>query len=130
MKAKYFILALGVALYLGPAQAQTATTPLAGCTAASFVEGGIDNVIQTNGAGYTPKCLHIRVGAAVTIQASNHHPLSAMPDVDGAANPFAQATPFVAPATQVFSQPGLYGYFCENHGDSSGAGMAGVIWVD
>ena len=131
MHAKYLALPLALSVYLSldVAQAQTAP-PVVGCTAADYVDGGADTEIQTNGSGYTPKCLHIRVGSSVTIQASSHHPLSAMPDIYGAANPFAQATPFVAPTTQVFTQPGLYGYFCENHGDASGAGMAGLILVD
>ena len=133
MNSKYFALplalALGVVVSIESTSAQSAP-PIAGCTAASFVEGGATNMIQTSGASYTPKCLHIRVGASVTIQASGHHPLSAMPDIDGAANPFRKATPFVDPATQVFNQPGIYGYFCEAHGDSEGDGMAGVIWVD
>lgn len=133
MNAKYLALpfALGVCLSFDVAQAQTQTAlPSARCTAAEYVDGGDDTVIQTSGFSYTPKCLHIRVGSSVTIQASSHHPLSAMPDIDDAANPFAQATPFVAPTTQVFNQPGLYGYFCENHGDATGAGMAGLILVD
>ncbi|MCB0407592.1 MAG: hypothetical protein KDD34_05260 [Bdellovibrionales bacterium] len=103
--------------------------PIAGCTDASFIDGGSENIINTSGASYTPKCLRVRVGAFVTIEATQHHPLAAMPDIDGALNPFASESPSVIPITQQMNSPGFYGYFCTRHGDEEGDGMAGVIEV-
>lgn len=103
---------------------------VAGCTAADFVEGGPDSQITTVGTAYSPKCLKVKVGSSVTIQASKHHPLSAMPDINETPNPFSDQAKFVTAQTRVMDTPGVYGYFCEAHGDAEGDGMAGAILVE
>ncbi len=131
MKVSVWSIALGAGLLISTSQASAQSTgPIAGCTAGSFTDGAADNMIETAGTSYTPKCLKVKVGARVTIQATAHHPFSAMPDLDGVANPLASSPHAVAPVTQVFRQPGFYGYFCEAHGDAEGDGMAGVILVE
>lgn len=103
---------------------------IAGCTKDKFVMGSDVNQITTSGTNFTPKCLRVKAGATVAIQGSNHHPLSAMADIGGAQNPFATTMAATEPQTRKMDQPGTYGYFCENHGDPSGSGMAGVIVVE
>ncbi len=103
---------------------------ISGCTAEKFVSGARTNEIGTTGASYTPNCLKVKVGATVTIKASNFHPLSAMPDIEGKQNPFADFKIFVATQTRTMDRVGLFGYFCANHGSDKGLGMAGVILVE
>ena len=105
------------------------TLTVAGCSAKDFVLGSESNQINTSGSQYSPKCLKVRTGSAVTIQASTHHPLFAMPNIDNVENPFASTALFVSPQTRRLVTPGLYGYFCDAHGDAEGDGMAGAIWV-
>lgn len=104
--------------------------PIAGCKDTDFVQGADKNQINSVGKTYSPKCLKIKIGAEVTIDASSHHPLEAMPDIDKAPNPFANAPQFKAPQTRTMNQAGLFGYYCDAHGDQTGKGMAGVIWVE
>lgn len=111
----------------GSAFAQSAS--VAGCTASSFVQGTDNNVIQAMGASYTPKCLKVKLGSVVTIQASAHHPLAAMADID-APNPFASNEEMTTTQTRQMNQKGVFGYFCTAHGDSEGDGMAGAILVE
>lgn len=116
---------------LSQAQIEAAPqAPLAGCTDTSFVKGTDKNQITTAGASYTPKCLRVKIGASVTIQASQHHPLAGIPAANGLVNPFEANGHFVVAQTRVMNQAGLFGYYCENHGDSEGDGMAGVILVE
>jgi predicted lipoprotein with Yx(FWY)xxD motif/plastocyanin len=100
---------------------------VAGCKLADFVEN--ISTINVSGHTYTPKCLRVKKGSSISFTASSMHPLNAMKDVMGFANPLrklgAQRTNF----THQFLNTGLFGYFCENHGDINGGGMAGVIEV-
>ena len=134
MKSK-FVMFLQVATititysFVTPAAAQISKS-IAGCTIDSFVQGTENNQINTTGMTYTPKCLKIKVGATVTIQANSRHPLLAMPDINKAINPFSTNSSYTTPQTRKMNEPGLYGYFCDRHGDSSGDGMAGVIMVE
>jgi plastocyanin len=87
------------------------------------------NTVAFGGSrGYTPRCLKVKAGATVTIQASPRHPLEFV------ATSLVKATDPVAPSqvpvTRVFTEPGVFGFFCSVHGDASGAGMAGVIVVE
>lgn len=103
---------------------------IAGCSADSFVQGTENNQINTAGITYTPRCLKIKVGASVTIQASSRHPLQAMPNIDQALNPFLTESAHTTAQTRIMNEPGIYGYFCTNHGDAKGGRMAGVIIVE
>lgn len=119
---------VGVAAICISARAQDLVS-VAGCTDTDLIEGSAINKIATMGATYTPKCLKVKVGASVEIAASRHHPLTAMPDIAGAKNPFSDGTSFKTNQTRIMSAPGVYGYYCEAHGDDVGDGMAGVIVV-
>lgn len=122
---------IGVGFALGFSAFTSAQTlpVVAGCKMSSFIDGSESNQITTAGAAFNPKCLRIKAGASVTIQGTKRHPLAAMPDIDGAINPFATTQPFETPQTRKMDQPGLYGYFCDSHGDAQGNGMAGAILV-
>jgi plastocyanin len=74
---------------------------------------------------YTPKCIRVSPGTAVTIEASSFHPLrsaSCSPEdfVGGQVN---------ATGTYTLNDVGVFGYFCVAHGSNTGGGMAGAIEV-
>lgn len=102
---------------------------VSGCQEADYVL--VDKTKATVGIsdGYTPRCLKVKVGTAVSIEASRRHPLMAQRDIAGVANPFAADGESESTLTHTLSKPGYYGYFCTNHGDESGSGMAGSIQV-
>lgn len=102
---------------------------VAGCRAADFVEGGAANEIRIVGKSYSPKCLKIRVGASVTIDATGRHPLIAMPDIGGKQNPFAGDT-HTSPQQRILQEGGVFGFYCDAHGDREGNDMAGAILVE
>jgi len=112
------------------AGAQTNPPALAGCTNDRFVIGTDNNEIKTAGTTYTPKCLKVKIGALVTIQATQRHPLLAIPDINGVSNPFASNESAITAQTRKMNVPGVFGYYCKAHGDEEGDGMAGVIIVE
>ena len=87
-------------------------------------------VIKFSGMSYSPKCLKVRPGTKITIPASTMHPLMGNAAIGGIANPLATATPLKVAQTKIFSTTGLFGYFCVNHGNSAGEGMAAQILVE
>ena len=75
---------------------------------------------------YTPKCLRLTAGQTVTFTGNfNSHPMHQ------ACGPVAQALgePAGSSAPFTLTVPGVYGYYCSQHGDSTGSGMAGAIEV-
>ena len=102
---------------------------VSGCEEADYVlvDGDTANIATRN--GYTPKCLKIKAGTTVTIQASGAHPLQGQADVAGVANPFRTESAKTTPQTHTLSDVGFYGYFCVAHGFENGRGMAGSIQV-
>ncbi|MEW5853326.1 MAG: hypothetical protein AB2A00_31390 [Myxococcota bacterium] len=86
--------------------------------------------ISTSGTTYTPKCVKVSAGTAVTIAGSSFHPLQGQADVNGVANPFTGSSAATTAQTQTLSTPGFYGYYCTAHGSAAGTGMAGAIWVE
>jgi plastocyanin len=131
MKATKVILALALlaAAPLARAEGESADAPagFAGCTDAAFVTIAGQQQITTAGHTYAPKCLRVKVGTAVTIAGSNVHPLQGV----GADNPiFSAAGPSTSAKTVTFTKPGVYGFYCENHGDEQGNGMAGAILAE
>lgn len=104
-------------------------TTLAECNEATAIAGGDVNEIAINGKGYTPNCLKVKVGSTIAIQASSKHPLSAMPDINGAPNPFSNASETSVTQTRQMTTPGVFGYYCTKHGDPDGSGMTGLILV-
>ena len=100
-------------------------------TEASYVSGTTINFGGSAGFAYAPNCLEVPAGTMVTFAGDfSLHPLSPSaargnttdnPIVDMSAGTTASVT---------FSAPGFYAYFCAFHGSSdTGAGMAGVVWV-
>ncbi len=129
MKSKVlFSIVASCLWYALPSVAQGLPT-VSGCTADQFVMGDQVSLIQPAGANYSPRCLKVKAGAQVTIDASNRHPLMGMDAIDGVENTLGSQE-FSTPQTRIYSVPGIYGYFCTAHGDSEGDGMAGAIWVE
>ena len=103
---------------------------VAGCKEADFVARNEAAVtVEITGLMYSPKCLKVKPGTSLTIQAMPKHRLQGMAPIDGIVNPFIQNEAAVVNQTRTLIRPGQYGYFCNPHGDENGEGMAGVLWV-
>lgn len=99
------------------------------CAPGDFVSSSDKQVtITTRGSDYSPRCLKVKPGTTVTIQASERHPLQGIEM--GPPNPFLRGSPGTRPETHTLNAPGSYGYFCTDHGDKEGNGMAGVVVVE
>ncbi|MCO5141579.1 MAG: hypothetical protein M9962_00650 [Oligoflexia bacterium] len=99
------------------------------CTETDYVFTSEANVeIKTQGMGYSPKCLRVLPGTVITIQASKRHPLQGIQNPTND-NPFVMDTDAEVAVTQRMPGVGEYSYFCTNHGDTQGNGMAGSIQV-
>jgi len=89
------------------------------------------NVVSFGGGfgdNYNPKCLTVHVNAGVSFAGDfNTHPLRA--STRGSAGNPIQATNSGSIAPFSFTSAGFYPYYCSQHGDNSGANMAGVIQV-
>jgi plastocyanin len=106
-------------------------TALAACGPGDFVSRNESQVsVNIDGRGYTPACLKVKAGTAVTIDASRNHPLQGVPNRNGPANPFHRGSEATSPETQALREAGRYDYFCTRHGDANGRGMAGTILVE
>lgn len=91
----------------------------AGCN--TFTDGTTITFPNVNDT-YSPKCLRVRVGQQVTFSGDlADHPLQQ------SCGPAANA--ISGGATATFTVPGVYGYWCTDHGSSGGSGMAGAIEV-
>ncbi len=106
-----------------------ASADVAGCKLGDFVLGSEITEIRIVEKSFSPKCLRVKTGSSVVIDATARHPLKAMPDIDGKRNPYAGAT-HVSPQQRVLTEPGIYGFYCDSHGDEEGDGMAGAIVVE
>ncbi len=97
----------------------------AGCT--TFTDGTAGaQTVSFPGFDYSPKCLRVKVGQAVTFSGSfSAHPLE---QSCGPATVIA-STSSGSSASFTFTKAGLYGYYCTLHGTASGSGMAGAIEV-
>lgn len=104
---------------------------VAGCTSRNFQDARhLEQVrVRISGQNYSPRCLMVKRGTAVTIEASLMHPLQAMAPIRGRRNPFSSPFGRTFTQTRVFQQTGLYGFFCTRHGNADGEGMAGAILV-
>ncbi len=91
---------------------------------------GTQATISISGRGYSPRCLKVQKGTAVTIQASDRHPLQGIQVNGGPKNPFVRGSDATRPETHNLVEAGTYGFFCTDHGDSHGSGMAGEILVE
>lgn len=106
---------------------------VARCRASDFVEVDDPNptIVITPSFPYSPRCLKVKVGAKVTVEASVLHPLTAMPPLfdNPAPNPFADTPRATKSQTREMLAPGYFGYYCNYHGLPNGTGMTGVILV-
>ncbi len=55
--------------------------------------------IAISGRGYTPRCLKVKSGTAVTIQASERHPLQGVQVPGNPVNPFVRGSDATRPET-------------------------------
>lgn len=102
----------------------------AGCT--TFVDMTSASVVDiafggAKGNVYDPKCIRVRVGQSVGFTGNfDMHPLlQACGPVPGILDKsFATYT-----YMRSFPKPGIYGYYCTNHGSADGNAMAGAIEV-
>jgi plastocyanin len=104
---------------------------VAPCNAEGDYSSGATTITFGPTAAYSPKCLKVAPGTAVTFSGDfTVHPLepSALRGtVTG--NPITATTTGASKAF-TFSSQGFWAYFCSIHGASdSGAGMVGVVWV-
>lgn len=95
-------------------------TSISPCTSQGSYTSG--TMISIAGTSYSPSCLRVAAGTAVSIAASSTHPLA--PRSGGSANnPIPSQT---SAATVTFSAPGFYPFHCTVHQPT----MAGVVWVE
>lgn len=94
-----------------------------------FVSASSTRIQTTLEKTYTPACLKVKKGTAVTIAASEHHPLQGVQLKNQPKNPFVSAVAAKSNQTRVLSVVGDYPFFCTAHGNSNGGGMAGEIRV-
>lgn len=103
---------------------------ISGCDPDMFVQGAQQNVIDAVDQDYSPRCLRVKAGSSVTINADQTHHLSPVQTVQGSAHPFGQQTSYDTPQSRILTEPGTYGYYCDEHGDATGKGMTGAIIVE
>lgn len=80
------------------------------------------------GNNYSPRCLVVRVGQSVSFAGDfSSHPLRA--STRGSAGNPVQSTGGGTSASFTFAVAGFFPYYCTQHGDDLGNGMAGVVQV-
>lgn len=104
------------------------------CNPQDFVDmipGDSIFTIATQGFSYSPKCLRLKKGSTINIQSSSHHAVEAINEANSTVvNPIAaQEINNSKTITVTFDEVGVFGYYCENHGNDNGEGMAGAILV-
>jgi len=78
---------------------------------------------------YTPACLKVAKGATVTFSgAFSSHPLAASTR-GTSGNPIPSTNSGTTKAV-AFPAAGFFPYYCTFHGNTAGANMAGVVWVE
>lgn len=127
---KFFLTIAAFLLNAMPSHGQAIPT-VANCTESQYVVATATTAqVPTRGSSYTPRCLKVKKGTAVTIGASSHHPLQGILMQDGSVNPiFDEFGGAVSPKTVVFNEVGVFGFYCVAHSDDLGTGMGGAIWV-
>ena len=103
----------------------------AGCTTFVPAPGAGNATLAYRNYAYDPKCLSIKAGSTVTFAGE--------PDAgDFLVHPLVQAcgpAPVLAfrdartTASFVLTAPGIYGYYCLDHGNPAGMAMSGAIQV-
>src|SRR5262249_30483521 len=103
----------------------------AGCT--TFEDRTADTEVVVDfggdaGLAYSPKCVRIKVGARITFTGDfATHPIAEACAPEGGS--YFAASNFEGSIGGQFMVAGVYGYFCEVHGDETGVGMSGAFEV-
>lgn len=104
---------------------------LSPCLSVTDYQTGVSTIAFGGVLGhvYSPNCIKIPPGATLTWQGDfETHPLT--PSTRGTQpNPITATTGGTTPASFTFPNVGLYPFYCAVHGDNSGGGMSGVVWV-
>ena len=107
------------------------TTSYAGCSVFVPGTGLAEETLAYRNFAYDPQCLSVKAGTKVTFVGAPgagdflEHPLVQ------ACGP-ARVLDFraaVTTASFVMTTPGIYGYYCLDHGNAAGAAMSGAIQV-
>jgi hypothetical protein len=122
---KYLIILLSLASQITFAQNTEPTQfkVIANCNEQDYIDfipGESLFTVVTQGTSYSPKCLRIKKGTLINIQASPRHPLQGIPDTD-ITNPIYNELG-AADTTKIytFNDVGVFGYYCTNHGNELG----------
>ena len=118
----------------GLCSGDTCAAPTGSCAGfgacSSFLDltaAGAERTITFGGERYSPSCVRVRFGQSVTWTGNfGSHPLreACGPVAAGVSASSGQTT------TVTFDRAlGVFGFYCDVHGSSSGAGMAGAIEV-
>lgn len=99
------------------------TTALEDHTADTMVTMTVTGTIGS--FAYSPNRIRIHTGTMVTIPGGGIHPL-----MQATCSAAGGPTITSAGGTFTFTTPGLYGYYCGNHGSNTGTGMAALIVVE
>jgi plastocyanin len=133
---KYLIILLSLSSQISFAQNFESTDfkVVSFCNEENYIDiipSGSTFTILTEDTGYTPKCLRIKKGTTIEIQASTTHPLQGIPESsDPIINPIYDTTgDAVTSKTVTFNDTGVFGYYCTVHGNANGEGMAGAVLV-
>lgn len=102
---------------------------VSGCKQSDYVLVSGNATVAFQGKAYTPRCLTVKAGSTVTLPGSSNHPLQGQANIGGVSNPFLTGAAQTNSVSQDLKVAGFYGYFCENHGNPDGTGMAGAIQV-
>lgn len=127
---RFSVAALALGLALAPAEEKgggsTCSAKYAGCEKyKDATAADATRQIKFECCDYVPQCLQIKVGQSVTwVGDFEEHPFvpECGPEKVGLEVKDGKAT-------FTFAKPGVYGYFCETHGEKGGKGMAGAIQV-
>ena len=99
-----------------------------GCEETDFVTLDAPAVtVAFQGMGYTPRCLRVKAGTAVTLPANGAHPLQGLHVEGSPTNPFVMPQPATSAQTRTLAEPGRFPYFCVRHRTM---GMTGTILVE
>jgi plastocyanin len=110
---------------------------IAPCNSESDYQMGSNITFPNGDDSYSPKCLKIAMNSSVTFTPMAGANFSTYPLAPSqfrgstSDNPIQMVeNPSTAPRSFDFGVPGFYGFFCITAGgDSDGAGMTGVVWV-
>lgn len=103
-----------------PFVASTIATCLLFAVAGSATASGIAASVGINGFTYSPANVTIEAGQTVAFEATAFHPFT-LDDAPGIV--------CTTDCNVHFPSVGEFGFYCDNHGSSGGAGMAGTVTV-